>query len=467
MPSFSNYTSGKADTVIKVKPARIAPRSISVIGIVLHRVVKKDTGGPKAAKDPPVKYAIRLVKDETLSRFVSPKEKPDDSMDAVSLQPESLVFSMLHIQYIAIFGGPLDLRQGRAYEFMGTEYQIFKSKTKPELEPLVDLKCTQIKAAVFDVPAFLASLSYEQASLKWDIRAPSFFAMQIEQNLGRQTALMAARGWPGVIGRIALPDKLTETHLFREYGEEGKSTYSKEIGLNGGKSNSGYAGATISAHQSLDGKESGLNIGVQSFINTATFDDLMVTLEEWDILAPRLLPHATGWFFGEIDFKGTEAIGDIIGFDKYFVANNGLLRLDLAEMIRRAGVPIDWPSLLNFINPKSNSSPLWQTSIVKTDQAATIMNLMNVDGDFSSMEPAVEAETVKLYVLSNWNISDKEHAILCAMEMNDRVKAILGDREKMNLGYGNTQPLCTIYAIGSGMPAYVQPIQHKKKMLMS
>ena len=463
--AFLSFVAAK-DVMVKAKPARIPEGSTTVLGIVVRRIVKaQKADAPKAGKEPPVKYAIRLVEDVTLTLKKSAKEE-DGGMDASEGAVETRGFPALYVQYISIFKGPLDLRPGHVYEFGGAQYQSWVSPTaEGPIEPLISLCCTVIKPAKFDVAAFLLNLSFKVGSLKWEQRPPSFFAMPLEQDTERLKALTLVRGWPNAVARLQLPDTLSTNNLIKEYGEAGKSDHKREIGLSAGKINNGYADAVAMVFQceDMDGLQHS-QVPVQFNGDKSTFDDFMLEPDEWEELAPALLPVATGVFFGEIDHERTEALPPMVEFERVIVSKYGMVRLDAAEMIKRAGVPIDWAGLTQLLSPVTAlTSSYWKTSFVRTDPNASVVNLSNVEGDISGLQAMVEASVVQLFVVGNWKISDKDFKALCALDMVARVNTIIGADDRLNLGYGKTAPVQAVYALGLGVVKAIQPVQVKKK----
>jgi len=150
-------------------------------------------------------------------------------------------------------------------------------------------------------------------------------------------------------------------------------------------------------------------------------------------------------------------------YERMYTAHATLL-LDADVMIRRVGVPIDWASLPRFVDdPAELNADFWKTCKQKSDPATAILNLTNVRGDISSLKPLVEQGVVELWVLSNWNIDADDFATLKALDMPERVGAILGAKEPLKC-YGREEPRPIVMAIGPELTRHVQALQLKKKV---
>jgi hypothetical protein len=461
--TFVAFNAPQTD-VVRVKAAAITEGSNPITAILKARIPpkKKAEGAKPDAKDPPVNYAVLLIKPVTLNRYLSKTEKEALDLPKDAKPGEPATFNAFTTQYVKIFGGPMNLKPGHAYEFLGGFYTTYQ--VEEDSEPLISLKAVQVKPLDFDVQQMFRDLPYEMRCIKTNVK-PSFFAVPVEQDADARSKLQASQGDNILLAKLEIPPGGLDTNnLVRTYGDETKGQIVKnEISFTAGKTGNAYLDPMTLVFQSTTGPESGEVIPLQFYCESSAFDAFMLTVFEWELFGKALMPVATGMMFGEIDFDKTEMMPPHEKYDRIYAARAVLL-LNAEEMIRRVAVPLDWEGLQSFYDPQELNSDFWPLCKVKTDKTTSILNLGNVKGDFSSLKPLVEAGTVQIYVLANWNIDADDFTALKALPMADRVGAILGNKDCMKLGYGRDEPIHLVWAIGPELLRHLQPLPIKKKV---
>jgi hypothetical protein len=461
--SFVAFNTPKSD-VMQMKVPSLGENSAPFTAIVKANFVPKPkTGAPPPQHEPPKQYIVLLVNPVTLNRFLSEKEKLALDLPKTTKPGEPVPFKALSTYFVKVFGGRA-LIPGRAYEFLGAYYTTYQ---ETETSPVrVSLRASAIKAVDFDTPSMLMALPYETIRVKIDVKS-SFFAVPIEQDPDARSALVAEQGDCVIVGHLQLPEKITTENLIRSKGDITKNQkVTNELALSAGKTTTAYLDPFVSVFQSTNGLEEGEQINLQFFCESSTFHPFMVSVPQWETFGPTLLLAAKGVFFGEIDQDKSERMPEIEGHneDEENRSSRSMLILDAEAMIRRVGVPIDWNGLLRFFDDVTAlDSTMWPEFKDKTSKATTVLNIGHVRGDLSGLEPFVESGEVQLLVLSNWNVDADDFAALKALPPADRVSAIQGGKEIMNLGYGRDKPIHMVYAIGPDITRHVAAIQVKKR----